>query len=1007
MTEQTYLVLIRDGQLALAVGAALEERFAQDGVQGLALVPSVRGADFGGIGESSRDYLRQAGRNGTEPQIVALYEDGLLGMLESLGLCAYVGVPGDQDWRIMHWDGAGGAMLLPVVTARDLVDAVVDYTPWHDHATATPRAGRTARRPRLAPAGPLSRKLAFVAVAAPLLTVGLPIAAAAAQPAAAQAPAPPSTAAAAAIPAPGTAPAAVSNWWTSLNPVAQQQVVANASPAGLATLGSLNGVPSAVRDYANRQVLSNMLSTDPNQPGSVPNQISTLQGQISNLQSQLSNLPNMPASTANGKLAQSLQNQIDDANVQLGNLNTQLDSLNTLAGEIATGRPNVGVPLSSLDASNNAQAQVSAWWQGLTQDQKMQALAVPYPSSDPAAQPAAPGTPFLLNVSLNDPGNPSVGLYTVAINNPDTANRIATVVPGMNDNMTADQLPWYVNAARTLSSAADANSAQPGQVTSTIVWGNYPSPMGIFQASDTKPAQDAGPQLSSFLNGLLLTSNQADGPSMTTILYSYGSVVGSYAAASPGGLPSSSIVIVGSPGLPNQQNASQLLAPNPDGSPNVFAELATNDSIRGAIWTGKLGTNPASPQFGAQSADAGDGTAGSYIPNPFNYSGFGYSALAHADYFYASSLDFWGSANGVATATSNPGFWNMVHVINGQTDLVTPQGTAAISGLEQALAPSNWNGVPISWETGPTQQDGLTGTLMPQLGPPQTTLPAIVNELINGFPAPPAPTVSPKDPSWTPLPNQPWPGTNTPPQNQDVNAPPAQPAPAPAPAPGQAPAPSDPAAQPPASPGSSAINPDGTPVQGQPGTQSGPAPTQPTAPADPQPAPAAPEPAPATPQPAPADTQPAASPGSSAINPDGTPVQGQPGTQSGPTADSQPAAPAETPAAPADPAPAPAPALADPAPAPAPLPIIGGATTNPFGGTNPFPNPGSPVGINTIPAPPTDPLPTFTPPPVTLIGSGSTPGTNTGTDIGDPGLPAPITTASVPVLSFGGDGGSG
>ena len=42
MTSQTYLILIRDGRLALAVGAALEDRLLRDGYSGMALVPTVR-----------------------------------------------------------------------------------------------------------------------------------------------------------------------------------------------------------------------------------------------------------------------------------------------------------------------------------------------------------------------------------------------------------------------------------------------------------------------------------------------------------------------------------------------------------------------------------------------------------------------------------------------------------------------------------------------------------------------------------------------------------------------------------------------------------------------------------------------------------------------------------------------------------------------------------------------------------------------------------------------------
>jgi hypothetical protein len=180
LTQQTYLVLISDGQLALAVAAALQERLARDGHRTLALVPSWRGADPGVLGALGQAAWRAEPR----PLVVAAWEDGLLGLLESLGLRAYVGVPENHDWRVLHFDGGGGAMLLPVATARDLVESVADCTPWDHFAAAgaadVPQAHASARKRGLAVAGPLARRIAVAGVAGPLL-LGLPVAVAAAQ----------------------------------------------------------------------------------------------------------------------------------------------------------------------------------------------------------------------------------------------------------------------------------------------------------------------------------------------------------------------------------------------------------------------------------------------------------------------------------------------------------------------------------------------------------------------------------------------------------------------------------------------------------------------------------------------------------------------------------------------------------------------------------------------------------------------------------------------------------
>jgi hypothetical protein len=121
MRSQIYLIMIRDGRLALTVGAALEDRMLRDGHSAMALVPAVRGPEF-----ADSDCRRHLGR---APHVVALHEDGLLADLASLGLPAYVGVPHDEEPQIARWADDSGAIMLPVATARDLVDAVADYTP--------------------------------------------------------------------------------------------------------------------------------------------------------------------------------------------------------------------------------------------------------------------------------------------------------------------------------------------------------------------------------------------------------------------------------------------------------------------------------------------------------------------------------------------------------------------------------------------------------------------------------------------------------------------------------------------------------------------------------------------------------------------------------------------------------------------------------------------------------------------------------------------------------------
>jgi hypothetical protein len=233
MTPETYLILIRDGRLALAVGAALEDRLQADGRYAVALVPSARGGELGG------DHLRQAYQSSLwrsqSPQVVALFEDGLLETLETLGLAAYVGVPRDQGWQVINW-GENGAMMLPVASARDLVEAVADYSPWHSFARQ-PSVSRPER----------TRKLAMARLAGPLLLGALPAAAAAAVASAPVAVAAATTPSATVAPAThnvvtGTSPAPSTSLAPNTSPVPSTSAAPNASAAPNTSLA-----PSATR----------------------------------------------------------------------------------------------------------------------------------------------------------------------------------------------------------------------------------------------------------------------------------------------------------------------------------------------------------------------------------------------------------------------------------------------------------------------------------------------------------------------------------------------------------------------------------------------------------------------------------------------------------------------------------------------------------------------------------------------------------------------------------------
>src|SRR5262249_15906470 len=147
MAMQTYLIHFRDRQLALAVGAELEDCLARDGREAVALVPAGDGLGLTRAGGEGQGGSR---RSQGVPHVVALHEEGLLGKLESLGLTAYVGVRPEEEPRIVRW-GNGGAMLVPVTTARDLVEAITYHTPWAPHAAKMAKVASTSRRDAIVP----------------------------------------------------------------------------------------------------------------------------------------------------------------------------------------------------------------------------------------------------------------------------------------------------------------------------------------------------------------------------------------------------------------------------------------------------------------------------------------------------------------------------------------------------------------------------------------------------------------------------------------------------------------------------------------------------------------------------------------------------------------------------------------------------------------------------------------------------------------------------------------
>jgi hypothetical protein len=185
------------------------------------------------------------------------------------------------------------------------------------------------------------------------------------------------------------------------------------------------------------------------------------------------------------------------------------------------------------------------------------------------------------------------GRFIVAINNPDTADNVATLVPGSHlwlSKATVYGLNGdggYVTAAINL--AAAASEKDPAQTTSVVVWANHDSPQ--FAATGApSPDPEAAPALCQFQNGLYGTNVHGSSLHTTVIGNRTGSAVVTDAAKLTRGLKTDDVIALGRPGLDASTAATLGTSADSsaaDGGPQVW--VYSNDPGDGA---------PASPASG-------------------------------------------------------------------------------------------------------------------------------------------------------------------------------------------------------------------------------------------------------------------------------------------------------------------------------------------------------------------------------------------------------------------------
>ncbi|WP_156766028.1 alpha/beta hydrolase, partial [Mycobacterium sp. E342] len=239
------------------------------------------------------------------------------------------------------------------------------------------------------------------------------------------------------------------------------------------------------------------------------------------------------------------------------------------------------------------------------------------------------------------------GHAAAAINNPDTAKRNATFVPGTGQDTTrfsgsADKSQRMYWAAR----GAD-RTLRPGDVSVTT-WMGYDRPMNLVEAAHTSYAHNGADALDGFQAGLRASHNDTvtGGPSINTVIgHSYGSTEVGAAATGGHHLDANNVIAVGSPGMLTD-HAGDL---NLDAGAHVFATRAQNDVI-GVVTGMTLGPDPMSSKFGGIPFEAAPGPGW-----PFGLP----TVAAHSSYW----------------DPGNPALNNMGRIIAGRVDVTPPSFT--------------------------------------------------------------------------------------------------------------------------------------------------------------------------------------------------------------------------------------------------------------------------------------------------------------------------------------------
>lgn len=232
-----------------------------------------------------------------------------------------------------------------------------------------------------------------------------------------------------------------------------------------------------------------------------------------------------------------------------------------------------------------------------------------------------------------------LGHVVMSIGNPDTADNVATYVPGTGSKLSS--IDGDISRAELIQD--QATIADPTHSTASIMWLGYDAPQSLVgDATDAKWADNAREPLSSFLTGIDTTHG---GHVNSTVLgHSYGTLVAGETMRDHPNLPVDNAILVGSPGV-GVNHAKNLNIP----ADHVWAATAKNDLVNmapppagqlaplkpKAYWrlfndhSVMYGNDPTSDEFGGQTFNVADG----HLPG-----WHGKLMPAHSQYWEGDSL---------------------------------------------------------------------------------------------------------------------------------------------------------------------------------------------------------------------------------------------------------------------------------------------------------------------------------------------------------------------------------